>query len=382
MGEELKSIREIVTFNDHGRSAREGFDYQDHIGVSLLLEMLNSEKIREVWFESIDDIDIIREGKNGKETVEFVQVKHEDRTSRYSVATITSRKKDRVGTSLFEKSLYSAQCKEEAYFRIITSFDVKEELKFLKLNRDSKKRNELTEKVESLEQKINSRCNNVSAPDNTGVGEWIKKCYWQVRPPKIDDLESSNIRTLHDVIEEKFPPPLLLQQLDDLYQKLLLIVKNASTIDLNDYPEKNKVTKKDLLKTIREYIKEMKEPKGLVKGLKEKIKKANLPDDYAKNAGKFREMYIKRRYEVDYMESDWLSDLEGEVMDKLMSLKGELDSGQIEGGLNFHQHCYKEVKKIATSERFINKDVPKYIIVGLMYQITNRCLHRFHKVEL
>lgn len=79
-GANVISIFDVLPKEQGGRLARQGHDYQDHVGASFCIEMLNNANLIQVWIESLDDITAIYNDAT-KIVVELIQVKSDDRTS-------------------------------------------------------------------------------------------------------------------------------------------------------------------------------------------------------------------------------------------------------------------------------------------------------------
>ncbi|MFN8343468.1 MAG: dsDNA nuclease domain-containing protein [Spirosomataceae bacterium] len=189
----IKSIYELQPIDISGRYARNGFDYQDHIGANFCLDMLLREDLEEVWFETHDDITLIWRTQSGV-NVEFVQVKSNNLSSRWSVAQITYRDKG-PGSSLLEKSLNQYRCKEVSTFRIVTSYDVHSDLEILKQKPSARISTEKNVKVlEELINKIKERfVTDIVVPETSkGVDFWVNNCLWDKRPDDIIQLENHN----------------------------------------------------------------------------------------------------------------------------------------------------------------------------------------------
>jgi len=134
--------------------------------------------------------------------VEFVQVKHENRSSRWSVSALTEREKKKVmrngnmisesavGTSILEKSLNNSRCRQETCFRIVTSVEVADELKPLRLNRDDTERS--LDKITALIDAIKSKLGDISSEDGTTIAEWTERCFWDKRPESNEGIELQN----------------------------------------------------------------------------------------------------------------------------------------------------------------------------------------------
>lgn len=100
-----KSYRDLDPLEEGGPTARQGFNYQDHVAASKCLDMLlNAEKNRlcEVWCEAEDDIVLVWQIQ-GEEWFEFVQVKSNEFDQLWSVAKLCEKDGKKTGASIKPK---------------------------------------------------------------------------------------------------------------------------------------------------------------------------------------------------------------------------------------------------------------------------------------
>src|SRR4051794_11745296 len=88
-----------------GVAGRRGFRYQDHVAAGFVIDMLWDAELLQVECETGDDI-ALRWERDGKATIEFVQVKTTEDDTKWSIKELVEREPpSRVGSSLAEKSL-------------------------------------------------------------------------------------------------------------------------------------------------------------------------------------------------------------------------------------------------------------------------------------
>jgi hypothetical protein len=123
------SVDEVKPAEEGGPEARKGFNYQDEIAVAFLIDMLETPSLLKVHCETHDDILLVH-AQDGLEIriAEFVQVKAGEPNKLWSVADLCQRKKSKVNTSIFERSLGRDQHQEESRFRLVTLRPVVSEL--------------------------------------------------------------------------------------------------------------------------------------------------------------------------------------------------------------------------------------------------------------
>src|SRR5215216_4352735 len=92
---EWPSIDDHHPDEEGGPTARAGLSYQDEVVVSLFLDMVADESILRIHCETHDDV-VVKRLMNGKEVVEYVQVKSNEPDKLWSVADMCSGGADSV----------------------------------------------------------------------------------------------------------------------------------------------------------------------------------------------------------------------------------------------------------------------------------------------
>jgi hypothetical protein len=369
-----ESIYSLLPLDTSGRRARKGFEYQDHVGAFLLLLMLLDETLKEVWFETEDDLTLIWNNK-GIDTVEFIQVKHENLPSRYSVSTICSKNGSKE--SLLEKSLKQDRCREKTKFRFITSYDVDRELSVLKLPLNEKFRTavEETKKEQLLISAIEEHLPDFKSPNGNGIDYWVKNCFWDKFPDSIASLEAKNKICFEEILNGR-PFGCYPDQRNELYQQILARVKKASTEDIVITNDASRITRQDLLTWFDLQLSELRAPKGATVRLKEKLVEAGIDSVLINRAEELKWEYMSAKLDSDFVKGSQFSVLEKSIANLLFDLKLKLDAGQLElDGPNFLLRCKQEVEALA--EAYPN--LLKEHAVAFMFDYTNRCLHRYIK---
>lgn len=375
--EVLQSVHELIPEELSGRYARSGFVYQDHISASFCLGMLMNTDIAEVWLESHDDITLIR-GNGNTEFVELIQVKATDNTSRWSVASICSREGDRVGTSIIEKSLNGAKFKEPVRYRIVSLYDVNDDLKVLKLPIGGIERNGLANQEEEMIQSIVGKLNECKAPNGNDLSDWVKSCYWDKRPDSIKGLRASNLIQLEGVLT-LHGYQLYGDQRDELYQKLLALCQDAATAPINGDHSLYKLRRDDITAWLKDAVGNLKKPQGGTARLKSKLIAGNVNADYIDSAIDLKRQYSDARRSSDFMEPSEFQQMEAMINGEMYRLKIALDSGRIDES-GFHDLCISIVDGIL-DDALKNKNIPRALAYGYLYDLTNRCLHRYKRPQ-
>jgi hypothetical protein len=347
--DELPSIFDLEPLEKGGEVARQGFLYQDHVGAGFCIDMVELNELLEVWFETHDDIMLIWQESGDTIKVEFVQVKHENRSSRWSVSALTEREKKKVkegekmvsesvvGTSILEKSLNNSRCKQETCFRIVTSIDVADDLRLLRLNREHTDR-DLT-KITALIDAIKSKLGDISSTDGTTIAEWTERCFWDKRPDSNEGIGLEN-RFRLEVVAKKLRYRLYPDHRDELYQRLLALVSHAAVSKYSDAPDDKKIIQTQMRSWITSKLRELNESGPTAKTLQTTMAAAGIPPDVIQNADDLRVAYLTKRLDHNYIRSIAFMDAEHEVTSLLQYELAKLDSGELsDDGIQFHLRC-------------------------------------------
>lgn len=136
------SVDDVKPTEEGGPIGRSGFNYQDEIAVGFLIETLENPSLLRVHCETHDDVLLVHEAdQSGIRLAEFVQVKASEQDKLWSVADLCVRKKNRVGSSIFETSLGRDKHREESLFRLVTLRPVVDDLRILTFPRGTVRTN-------------------------------------------------------------------------------------------------------------------------------------------------------------------------------------------------------------------------------------------------
>lgn len=376
------SIHGLPPLERGGVEARQGFEFQDHVAASFLVELLENPALLEVWCETHDDITLLRL-QCGQQEVEFVQVKDLSLNQLWSVAKLTERdRKDKhavSGTSILERSLENDRCCEPCRFRLVTSLPPNAELAFLKLNFDAPDRLAEKTNIASVADDLDRRMNYYRNKNGHGADYWLKNTLWDVHQ-SVETLTSLNKLRLHEVVAKNgvilFP-----DQLDELYSVILTLARDAALADWGASPAKKKICRTNLLAWLTSYLEARRQPPPVAgTNLEGKLNRAGLqPGDIAACMDS-RHRYLAERYSPKYLTFSDLTYLEGEVGAVLHGLRARLDAGEIpDDGIGFHAACLKAVEKLR--ETGLGSQTPLSLVYGCMYNIADRCVHRFRRAS-
>jgi hypothetical protein len=356
----LSSIKDLVPLDISGRHARKGFSYQDHIAVSFCTSFLTNSNLKEIWLETHEDIMLLWEDQ-GITSVEFVQVKAVDQTSRWSVPFICGS--GTSSDSIIIKLMNQDRCSEPVLFRIVSSYDVNNELDILKRERNSVERNAERVKESELTSAIVKKLGDIKSPNGKTILEWVKLCWWEKKADNINDLICSNKLALESALKI-LGKPIFSDQRDEIYQKMLIYCQEASTGDLSLQSNCYKITCQAFINWLTTTIDSLYTPSAGTQKLEEKISKAkNVPSDYIQNAKQLKWDYLQKRLSNDFIQPSALNSLESIVHSELFKMKLALDNEEIDEE-QFHKHCVDKLLEINKLDAFRNKNIPDFLLLG------------------
>jgi hypothetical protein len=342
--------------------------------------MLSDNNLRQVWCENQDDVTLIWETSSNEE-IELVQVKAHELDQLWTIARLCNRSKkdgeEIIGTSYLERSLAYDRFSEKIRFRFVTSRPVHTELKPLTFKLYSAERNASEDKLSNLIGLLGGKVGDFKSANGNDYEFWVKNTCW-VEIHSMDSIKNNNLRELSKLIqsEGEFLPE---DQLEELYKKLLAKVNEAGLIRWHENPEGKKILRNDLVKWFQKKLSETVYPavSGGGKSLNKKMKAAGLPSDTFVTAKEARLYYRKEILSPKYMQSKDIRFVEGEVEAMLHGLRSQLDAGKINNsGVKFHALCLQKLGELQTSLKHISS-LSLFFLHGCMYNITDRCPHRF-----
>lgn len=375
------SIHELLPIETGGVEARHGFGVQDHASAGFCIKMLSDEELEQVWCETQDDITLLwNEGES--EIVEFVQVKSAEMDQLWSMAELCKREKskkgDGSGTSIIERSLANDRCREFTRFRLVTVRPMRGTLEILRLPIESQERKANANKATTLKQEIAKRVGEYKSLNGHGCEYWVDHIQWDVCD-STDAIKNKNLLKLVAAVEAR-GEYLAYDQIDELYAKLLNLVRDAAME--RDVRAKKKITRGQFREWFARAI-ESANPHSAVGGarMKEKMVAAGIAGDQIATA-----LELKRRYRLEVLTSKYLKMdqrrlMEGEIQAKLQQLRAMLDAGEmVSDGLEFHSICLQALDSIRAG--LIASPIPPLdLMQGYLYNLTDRCLHRFMRVS-
>jgi hypothetical protein len=373
----LPSVDDMVPSEEGGPIARSGFDYQDEIGVSFLLDMVEDTAIQKVHFETHDDLVIVLAAKPYS-VAEFVQVKAGEINQLWTVAFVC-KNENGIGTSILERSLGRDSCREQSLFRLITLRQVASELKPLTFPRDAPGRQFTDPAMAALLEAFEDKKLACVSKKGNDVKFWVANCLWQERPDESAIREMNFSRLVRLANRRGFS--LFSEQSDQLLEDLRLWVKRAGAARWRSNRDEKIVTRVQICSWLDRRLAELRSGIASPSGgkLAGKMEEAGLSEEQVRMAVDLRLSYAKVVRTSRYMTTKNADKLQFRVKSELASLRARMMAGQLQlDGQGFHLLCLERMDAIS-SERRGDSDDQSGFLKGCMYDITDRCLHRFSK---
>ncbi len=379
------SIHNLRPLEAGGIAARQGFSYQDHVAVAFYLAMLDDPDLAQVWCETDDDITLIRDCNTG-ETVEFVQVKHEQLAQLWSAALLCQRDataategNDTHPRSILERSLAHDRCHEPCSFRLVTSWHIHPDLQLLTLPLAHERRRPGEAGFETLVRDIAERAERTHrfVSDNGGGAEfWVRNVVWDVRESTIA-VEHSNLLAL-DAYVARQGYGLAPDQRAELYEKLLIRARDAAEAPFDPDPTRKNLARLGLLDYLQREILAAQHPSVAVDGtaLRGRLTDAGLGEETIESAWDLRRRYRMPALTSPYLHLEDRDRVEADVLARLNQLRSAWNAREFEDTPEqFHSRCLHALDDLRF--QLLPIDVPIGILQGMMYDITGRGAHRF-----
>ncbi|MFQ6310102.1 dsDNA nuclease domain-containing protein [Lysobacter capsici] len=374
----LPSIHDAKPLEEGGPTARKGFNYQDEIAVSLLLDMLESEEISCVQCETNDDV-ILVWGSGEHAIVEHVQVKSNTSNSTWTAANLTYKKNGKAGTSIYETSLSRDSFKEVSRFRIVTLRHVDSDLTPLTFERGKPGREPDHPKIKSLVARLEERCPDAESVKKNGAQYWVDNCHWDVRESEAALARHNLLRIIQLSVKAGFP--LLPESAGVVLVELRKRVKVAGDAKWEPDRDLKIIPRKDLLDWWDGRLVEITDGATVVSGGKliDKMTEAEVSQPVIRLAVEMRRLYAAEARAPRYMEPNAVEAMQWRVKSKIASLQSKHDAGELDdlNDAQFHDLCLSSVDGLSNS--LVSGIDETAFLKGCMYDIADRCLLRFKR---
>ncbi|HYF78973.1 MAG TPA: dsDNA nuclease domain-containing protein [Symbiobacteriaceae bacterium] len=375
----LPSVDDVRPVEEGGPEARIGFSYQDEIGVSFLIDMLEDPNLLKVHCETHDDIVLVRaKGHSNERVAEFVQVKAGELDKLWSVADLCARTKGEPGTSIFEKSLERDKHLETSQFRLVTLRPVVSVLELLTFPLGSPGREANGARFMTVRVDIDQRCPNTKSLKGNGSGYWLENCFWDQRHSEDAVRKDNLLRLIRLGINEK--RPVLPEPAEVLLEELRTRVNSAGKAKWEPNRDKTIITREELRSWWEQRTGAPNE--GAVNStggrLIDKMKEAKLPPDVIALAVELRRDYARDARTPHYMEREEGKGMQSRVKSEVLSLRARFVAGLLEDldSAGFHSLCIDRMDAINADRPEGTSDKSAFL-KGCMYDIADRCLLRF-----
>jgi hypothetical protein len=395
---------------------------QDHVAAAWCLRMCEDTSLVEVWCETSDDITLYWDVGREVHEVEFVQVKSDRLGQLWSVALLTAaaanangdgdnaaqdgdtddddgaddaapidgkpnkkkkkaKKKDAL--CILETSLQNDRGIEKSRFRIVTCRPIMDELKVLTYDHDSEHRAITTDGYLNLVAKLQEKekIKELKSLNGNGCEYWVQRTRWDVIHEE-KPIEGANILKVWE-LAQKHGQVLLPDQARTVYERLLTRVLRAGQADWETELDQKVFKRVDFITWFEKAIYDAAHPGkgGAGKTLEEKLTDAKVADDIIETARSLRLNYLSRLFTPRYSDPEKRAELETEIDARLMRLRQKIDSGELEvSGVTFHSMCMDAVEQV--HEALPTKDRPPLPnLYGFMYNLADRCTHRFVRAK-
>ena len=369
------SVDDIKPHEEGGPSARAGFNYQDEIACSLLIDMLATPEILKVHCESHDDAIIVRQGYgSSNRTAEYVQVKSSDKT--WTVADVCAAKCGE-GTSLYETSLARDKHCETSQFRIVSLRAVAKDLQVLTFPVGAPGRESAGEPFKALLGLIQKRYPKLKSTKGNDCSYWISHCLWDVRDSE-SAIRKANIVALM-ILGMKEGRRLFIDQAETLVDELLQWTKAAGAAKWEPDKAKKIISRSQVREWWEQRTEEIIDGASIQSGgkLRAKMAEAGITEELIHLAQELRREYASTVRTPRYMAAEETERLQARVKSEVATMGSQFIAGRINlTAAGFHAYCIERMDRLSSEGPHGSPDSSAFL-KGCLYDIADRCLLRF-----
>jgi hypothetical protein len=247
----------------------------------------------------------------------------------------------------------------------------------LRLPNDAPDRTAKADDLKKLADDLEKRTNSFRSPNGNGAHYWLCRVQWDVR--QSDDHLSNDCKIRLSRLLASKGMTLFPDQMDELYAHILTRARDAATADWGACPSNKKICKDCMAMSLDSFLESRRsQPTTAGTRLMDKLVRAGLKDGDIEASIQSRQRYLAERFNPQYLKLNDLTHLGYEVSAALQGLRAKLDSGEFaDDGIVFHAECLKTIEQL--QQRHSDLKPPLSVLQGCMYDITDRCVHRFRK---
>jgi len=360
--------------------------------------MCEQPTLLEVWCESQDDIAAYWDLGGGLEEVEFVQVKSDRLNQLWSASLLLSASASSDGDDagadgdgkakakkpkkcILEESLQLDRGLERSKFRMVTCRPIMQELKILTYDFDSQHRAVTTAEYIELATTVKEKLSDLRSENGNDCEYWLQRTMWEVIHEE-DPIENKNILKVIGLAQE-YGIVLMPDQARSVYERLLTRVNQAGKADWDTTLETKYFKNAEFVTWFKRAAYDAAHPRrgGGGKTLEDKLNDAKVAEDVIETARSLRLAYLGRLFTPRYSDPDKREELQNEIDAKLMRLRAKVDSGELDvDGKAFHNLCLSAIDEVHDALPKKNRP-PASNLYGFMYELADRCTHRFMRAE-
>ena len=262
----------------------------------------------------------------------------------WSVSQLCHRKHALPGASILEKSLANDRCKEHCTFTIVTTRDIRSELRPLSLPHGEPSRSQA---LPSLAAKLVEKLPDYRSPNGHNAAWWTDRTIWRV----LHGSEAARDHNRHLLLKliETTGFVLFSDQIETVYHLLLQRIVQASAADKAANRNAGKLDREELTLWLKDLIKEnynnARNP--TTASLIRKLQAAGLDQVAISTATELRRSYRAKTLEPSYLQLDNIRTWEDKVRGLLNRLRADLDTGAVvDTGVDFHKRSLQELTKL------------------------------------
>jgi hypothetical protein len=371
----LLSIRQLPPLERGGVIARVGLSLQDHVGAGFVIDMFDDQKLAEVWCETQDDITLIW-NTSSTEEVEFVQVKSELVKGFWTTARLCHREEKRLGTSVIERLIACDRAAEEPRFRIITARDVADELRCLTYPVGAPGRTDAA--LKQLCAQLEAKLPRTVSPNSRAFDFIVARTLWTIVHGE-PQVRQANILKLQRHIEAT-GVTLALDQIEELYSGIVSRVADASRARWEEGADAKQIRRRDVVDWLERSVERATSPKLARANFVPKMRTAGLSVTDIAAAQELRRRYHQERLNPKYLSTTQYELVEAECLALLQRLRAQFDINRTMSSQQFYSHCLEQTSQLVVNLRRAG-EVPLFFAQGYVFEVVNRCLHRFARGE-